>query len=163
MNLVASLLTQIAGGAGALALDEAKPDWTYRVGQSQSNPAGIAITPGMMAAVGTTLVLAMIPGKMPSPDAKMTMAQTVRSIGANLAGGALVAEGTQLAKDHLLPLLRQPGGPFSVPAGAVAPLMYGGVSGIPGRGLPQPQQYQVGVTDFELQRALAQYRMPRAA
>lgn len=148
MNLVTSLLTQIAGGSAAIALDNAKPDWTYRVGASApsaSNPQGspgVAITPGAMAAVGTALALALIPGK-----------SGWQEVAANLAGGAIVAEGTMLASTTIVPAIKGAlgqGGPVA------NPLMYGGVYGVP-RGLPA-QHAQVGVTDFELQRALANYR-----
>lgn len=157
MNLVASLLTQIAGGTAAIALDEAKPNWTYYIGAAPPSAAkpmgspGIAITPGAMAAVATAVLLAVLPGKARGAAAPMW-----KSIAADVAGGALVAEGTKLGITEVVPRVKSLFAPkgVTVPPGAV-PLMYG-VSGHPGLGVPNYGGRSI--TDVELTHALNNYR-----
>lgn len=154
-NLIASLLTQITGGAAAIALDQAKPTWAYPIPGTgvAATPTSVArdpimITPGAMAGLAGFVVLALMP-KASGESAKM-----VQKVAADLAGGALVAEGTMLATNTIVPAIKS----LLSPAGAApAPqaLMYGGVYGLP---QGQYRQAQVGVTDYELQQALGQYR-----
>lgn len=122
MNLLPKLLTNIAGGAGAAALDRYKPEWTQHVG-------GVAITPGAMAGVGVALALAL---KLPIPG---------KEILAELAGGALVVEGVKLAEDQVLPMLgisAAPGHPSDqMGAGAAAT-----VHGLP-YGHYRPSDYEL--------------------
>lgn len=138
MNLLASLATQIAGGTAAFALDQSDfgKKYTYVVGKSDTFQ-GVAVTPGAMGAVGLAILLALVPGASGS---------MWRLLAANLAGGALVYEGTVLAKDQILPLLKTPQG-TNVPAinagGAVA------ANGI-GRG--------GSGASFELAHAMASFR-----
>lgn len=159
-NLVASLLTQIAGGAGAVALDQAKPDWSYAIPGTgaPATPtaparAPIVVTPGAMAGLAGFAILAVMP-RASGESAKM-----VQRVAADLAGGALVAEGTMLATNTIVPAIRGLLG-AQQPAPVPQALMMGGVYGLP-RGR---QAAQVGVTDYELQQALGNYRaVPRAA
>lgn len=152
-NLVASLLTQIAGGAGAIALDQAKPDWAYAIPgtgapATPTSPARapIVITPGATLGALASLALAFMP-KASGETGKM-----LQRGAADLAGGALVAEGTMLATNTIVPTIR---GLLGGQQAVVAPLM-AGVYGLP-RGQMQ-QGAHVGVTDFELRQALASYR-----
>lgn len=116
MGLAGTILTQIAGGAGAATLDRMKPEWTLNVGGQHTgfglpdpDPASVQITPGALASVGLLVGLALV-GKGPAP---------VRAALANLAGGALVVEGVKLAESEIIPRIQgqQPG---VLPPGAVA-------------------------------------------
>ncbi len=139
-NLVASLLTQIAGGAGAIALDQAKPDWAYPIpgtgaAATATTPARapIVVTPGAMAGLATAAVLAFMP-KASGESAKM-----VQRVAADLAGGAIVAEGTMLATNTIVPAIK---GLLGVQQGmpVPAPLM-AGVYGLP-QGQPSVEAVQ---------------------
>lgn len=108
MGLVGSILTQVAGGAGAATLDQMKPEWTLNIGGQHTgfglpdpDPASVQIRPGALASLGLLAGLAFV-GKGPP---------AVRSALANLAGGALVVEGVQLAKEEIIPRIQgqQPG------------------------------------------------------
>lgn len=147
-SLVTNILTSIAGGSAALALDVAKPDWGYTIPGTAMAPTptspgslGIRITPGAMAAVAATVGLLMIPGD-----------KGWQKVAMQVATGALVAEGTLLASTTVVPAFK---GLLGVPTQPVGAPIMAGVYGVP-RGLPYQQQ--VGVTDYELQQSLAQYR-----
>lgn len=147
MGLLPSLLTQIVGGAGASAVDRYYPNLTWRVGASPTDP-GVSITPGAMAAVGTAVVLAVLPGKASASMAKLFFA--------NLAGGALVYEGVKLAEDQILPRLEgRPVGMSALPGGAPGTLPPA-TQGV-GAHL-YPYAYRPTATDYEIQNALAHYR-----
>jgi hypothetical protein len=143
MNLLAQLATQIAGGASAAALDRAKPEWTRHVGASATS-AGVAITPGAMAAVGLALVLALLPGSAGSATAPMW-----KKIAANLAGGGLVYEGVKIAELEVLPRIQTAPAPPQI-APTPLPAATHGVGNLP--------YYGHTITDYELAQALGSYR-----
>lgn len=172
MDLIPQLLTQIAGGAGASALDKMKPEWVLNVGGTKTGfgvegtPDGIAITPGAMASIALAALLAFMPGKAMGPAAP-----TWKVLLANLAGGGLVYEGVKLAEQEIIPRIEtamgKPLGPAAPPA-----LMYG-VNGVPGYGFSAPframpyvghlpEQAQRGYTQYEIQQGLAQFNRAAA-
>jgi hypothetical protein len=160
-NLALSLLTQIAGGTGALALDKTKPEWTLYVGGATTgfgasgDPNGVAIKPGAIAALTGLLAIAVLPG-----GEKMHMA---KSAVANLVGGALVYEGVTYADQHLVPMLQSatsttpafpPGtakATQGLPYAANAPMM-----------AAQWQRMHRGPGAFETQAIMNQYRRVQA-
>lgn len=104
LDLIPMLITQIAGGAGASTLDRMKPEWTLNVGGKQTgfgmpdpDPASVQVSPGALAALGLTALVAFLPG------GKGKDAPTWKLILANLAGGGLVYEGVKLAETEILP------------------------------------------------------------
>lgn len=138
MKLLPTLLSQITGGVAASYVDRAKPEWTRHV-------AGIAISPGAIASIGTAIALALLPGSIAG--------STVKSVLANMAGGGLVYEGVKLAEAEILPRLPAgfPGS-TALPAGASPMMMTAGA------GAMFPYAYRPMATDYELQQALARYR-----
>lgn len=157
-NLALSLLTQIAGGTGALALDKTKPEWTLYVGGATTgfgasgDPSGVAIKPGAIAALTGLLAIAVLPG-----GEKMHMA---KSAVANLVGGAIVYEGVTYADQHLVPMLQSatsttpaltpPKATQGLPFAANAPMM-----------AAQWQRFR-GPGAFETQAIMNQYRCVQA-
>lgn len=151
MDLLPQLVTQIVGGGGAAYLDRAKPQWTKFVGKSATSP-GVAVTPGAMAAVGTAVLLAVLPGKAGGATAPMW-----KQLLANAAGGALVYEGVKLAEHEIIPRIESAMHPAAAP-GAPAPAAFMAPPGV--YGMPQ---YGSQVSDQDLRQTLAQYRAnPRA-
>lgn len=130
-DLIQTLLTQVAGGAGAAAIDRYKPEWTYHVGGQVSgwgnagDPSGVSITPGLMGAVGLTALLAFLPGKITGGEGKGW-----KLFAANLAGGALVVEGVRLAEAKVVPYIEQQMG-VAPPTAGLPPGGAHGVHGYP--------------------------------
>lgn len=165
-DLIASLLTQVAGGAGAAAIDRYKPEWTYHVGGTVSgwgaagDPSGVSITPGLMASVGLVALLAFLPGKITGGEAKGW-----KLFAANLAGGGLVVEGVRLAEAKVVPYIEQQLG-VSPPVpqathGYPRALAYGMampyVGNVPAQNQPSYMQRTPGaLTQYEIQQNLAQ-------
>lgn len=159
-DLIATLLTQVAGGAGAAALDRYKPEWTYHVGGTVSgwgaagDPSGVSITPGLMASVGLAALLAFLPGKITGDQSKGW-----KLFAANLAGGGLVVEGVKLAEQKVVPYIEQQMG-VSPPGvhGYPRALAYGMAMPYVGN-VPAPSYMQRGANDltqYEIQQNLAQ-------
>ena len=169
-DLIASLLTQVAGGASAAALDRYKPEWTYHVGGQVSgwgaagDPAGVAITPGLMASVGLVALLAFLPGKITGGEAKGW-----KMFAANLAGGGLVVEGVRLAEAKVVPYIEQQLGvsaPGALPPGTPVThgypraLAYGMampyVGHVPANQPSYMHRTPGALTQYEIQQNLAQ-------
>jgi hypothetical protein len=95
--------------------------------------------------------LGVMPGK--------ATASTAKAIAANLAGGALVAEGVKLASEKVLPMLDGSSAATSAPPMAVT-------HGMPfGHNAPQmgyAWRHPNAYTNYEIQSALAQYQRAAA-
>lgn len=133
-DLIPQLLLLTGGAVGAAALDRAKPEWNMYLLGPATDPNAVKITPGAMAAAGSLLVLALMPG---SPNAFMKGAATA-------ASGAFVYEATKLAEQKVLPSLDsllKPGAPAQPPM-MTAGVPYGmGVGGYPYAADPYCSQY----------------------
>lgn len=163
-DLIATLLTQVAGGAAAAAVDRYKPEWTYHVGGTVSgwgaagDPSGVSITPGLMASVGLVALLAFLPGKITGGEAKGW-----KMFAANLAGGGLVVEGVRLAEAKVVPYIEQQLGvsaPVQATHGYPRALAYGMAMPYVGHVPNQPAYMQRNagdITMFEIQQNMAQF------
>lgn len=117
MGIVGSILTQVAGGAGAATVDSMKPEWTLNIGGQHTgfglpdpDPASIQIPPGALASIGLLAGLAVVSKGPPA----------VRLALANLAGGALVYEGVKVAQTEIIPRFQGAGGGGGKTAGVGA-------------------------------------------